>query len=96
MGYLLPVLYMVQDKLKQKQAAAEVCAPLFDALQSWVKSRFSTIMQEPEMIAAASYIPNFCKTWTNDTLEKGSQSCIFYSRLFSCPCLDEYLKSEYH
>ena len=73
MGYLLPVLHMLQDKLKQKRGAAEVCAPLIDALQAGIDRRFSTIMQEPEMIAAAILHPKFRKTWTNDTsvLEKG-------------------------
>ena len=71
--HLLPVLYMLQDQLKKKQDAVETCAPLIDALQAGITRRFSTIMQEPEMIAAAILHPKFRKTWTNDTsvLEKG-------------------------
>jgi hypothetical protein len=87
MGYLLPVLYMLQDKLKQKRDAAEVCAPLIDALLAGICRRFSTIMEEPEMIAAAILHPKFCKTWTNDTsvLEKGK--LYFLLSFILLPCL---------
>ncbi|CAB4026702.1 transposase, partial [Paramuricea clavata] len=73
MGYLLPVLYMLQDKLKKKRDEMDTCAPLIDALQAGITRRFSAVMQEPEMVAAAILHPKFRKTWTNDTtvLEKG-------------------------
>jgi hypothetical protein len=73
MGYLLPVLYMLQDKLTEKRDALETCTPLIDALQAGLTRRFSEIMQEPEIVAAAILHPKFRKTWTNDTsvLEKG-------------------------
>ncbi|CAB4001783.1 transposase [Paramuricea clavata] len=73
MGYLLPVLYMLQDKLKKKRDEMNTCSPLIDALQTGITRRFSAVMQEPEMVAAAILHPKFRKTWTNDTtvLEKG-------------------------
>ena len=55
------------------------CAPLIDALQAGITRRFSAVMQEPEMVAAAILYPKFQKNWTNDTtvLEKGNYSyCI--------------------
>ena len=86
MGYLLPVLYMLQDKLRKKRDEMETSAPLIDALQARITRRFSTVMQEPEMVAAAILHPKFRKTWTNDAtlLEKGNY--------FVC-CLQTFVRS---
>ena len=61
MGYLLPVLYMLQDKLRMKRDEMVTCAQLIDALQAGIIRRFSAVMQEPEMVAAAILHPKFQK-----------------------------------
>ena len=74
MGYLLPVLCMLQDKLRMKRHEMVTCAPLINALEAGITRRFSAVMQEPEMVAAAILHPKFRKNWTNGAtvLEKGN------------------------
>ncbi len=56
-----------------------MCLPLIRAVQDGVQKRFSGIMQDPELIAAAILLPKFKTTWTEraDIIEAGMIS-IFY------------------
>uniref|UniRef100_A0A3Q3AB51 Uncharacterized LOC108248749 n=1 Tax=Kryptolebias marmoratus TaxID=37003 RepID=A0A3Q3AB51_KRYMA len=66
MGFLLPTLHQLQDKLKKLVSSCKVCAPLIDALQDGIQKRFAEIMKEPELIAAAILLPKFKTNCTTD------------------------------
>ncbi|XP_041834997.1 uncharacterized protein LOC121635749 [Melanotaenia boesemani] len=66
MGFLLPTLYQLQDKLKKLETICKVCKPLLDALQHGIRRRFEDSMKDPELIAAAVLLPRFRTCWTSD------------------------------
>ncbi|XP_034534155.1 uncharacterized protein LOC117808543 [Notolabrus celidotus] len=66
MGFLLPTLHQLQDKLKKLESTCKVCGPLIDALLNGIQKRFGEIMKEPELIAAAILLPKFRTSWTTE------------------------------
>ncbi|XP_058629915.1 uncharacterized protein LOC131539375 [Onychostoma macrolepis] len=66
MGFLLPTLYQLQDKLKKLESTCKVCQPLLKALHGGILKRFGEFMKEPELIAAAILLPKFRTAWTTD------------------------------
>ncbi|KAI7791423.1 hypothetical protein IRJ41_018873 [Triplophysa rosa] len=66
MGFLLPTLHQLQDKLKRLESTCKVCQPLLKALQGGILKRFGEVMKEPELIAAAILLPKFRTAWTTD------------------------------
>lgn len=64
MGWLLPVIFQLQAKLKRLEASSKVCLPLIRALQDGVQKRFGGMMEDPELIAAAILLPKFKTNWT--------------------------------
>lgn len=79
MGFLLPTLYQLQDKLKKLLSACKVCGPLVDALQKAIQKRFGDIMKEPELIAAAILLPKFRTSWTTDQNILKAGKCTYVS-----------------
>lgn len=77
MGFLLPTLHQLQDKLKRLQASCKMCGCLIDSLQRGITKRFGDIMQEPELIAAAILLPKFRTSWTTDDniIKAGKCTC---------------------
>ena len=73
MGYLLPTLTMLQEKLRARREVIQTCGPLVDALLAGIARRFEATMCDAESIAAAILHPKFRKDWTDDAsvLEKG-------------------------
>nr|XP_061821706.1 uncharacterized protein LOC133609783 [Nerophis lumbriciformis] len=66
MGFLLPTLHQLQDKLKKLESSCKVCRPLIDVLQEGIQKRFGEMMIQPELIAAAILLPKFRTSWTTD------------------------------
>jgi len=66
MGYLLPTISILQEKLNTVHATATVCGPLVDALLSAIDRRFEGIFRDKEAIAAAILHPQFRTTWTDN------------------------------
>lgn len=59
MGFLLPTLHQLQDKLKRLESTCKVCQPLLMALQEGILKCFGEVMKEPELIAASILPPKF-------------------------------------
>jgi len=53
MGYLLPMITILQEKLNSQEATVTVCRPLVNALLSAINRRFKDIFCNKEAIAAA-------------------------------------------
>ncbi|XP_039599784.1 uncharacterized protein LOC120522979 [Polypterus senegalus] len=66
MGFLLPTLYHLQEKLKRLESSCNMCRPLVDALREGIQKRFVDVMKDPELIAAAILLPRFRTSWTTD------------------------------
>jgi hypothetical protein len=75
MGYLLPTITMLREKLITKKSLAVACKPLIAALLDGLDQRFGEIYDDPQAIAAAIIHPKFKTTWTSNqpTIEKGKQ-----------------------
>ena len=73
MGYLLPTLILLQVKLRAKQHTVLTCAPLIDALLAGIARRFASVLQDPQLAAAAITHPKFRTGWTQDAavVERG-------------------------
>ncbi|KAL7826789.1 hypothetical protein AOLI_G00319980 [Acnodon oligacanthus] len=67
MGWLLPVIFQLQAKLRRMEASSKMCLPLIRAIQDSVQKRFGGMMEDPELIAAAILLPKFKTTWTENT-----------------------------
>lgn len=66
MGFLLPTISILREKLTELQATATVCLPLVHAVLAGIDRRFAEIFQDREAIAAAILHPQFRSTWTDD------------------------------
>lgn len=66
MGFLLPTLYQLQEKLKRLESSCKMFRPLVDALWEGIQKRFGDIMKEPKLIAAAILLPRFRTSWTTE------------------------------
>ncbi|XP_041833130.1 uncharacterized protein LOC121634520 [Melanotaenia boesemani] len=68
MGFLLPTLYQLQEKLIRLELSCKVCRALVDALLNGIQKRFGGAMEDPELIAAAILLPlillRFRTFWT--------------------------------
>ncbi|XP_067298604.1 zinc finger BED domain-containing protein 4-like [Pseudorasbora parva] len=66
MGFLLPTLHQLLEKLKRLESTCKTCQPLLKALCGGILKRFGETMKEPELIAAAILLPKFRTAWTTD------------------------------
>ncbi|KAL7864450.1 hypothetical protein AOLI_G00158700 [Acnodon oligacanthus] len=66
MGFLLPTLSQLQEKLKKLEASCKVCRPLLTALQTGIQKRFREVLQDPELIAAVILLSKFRTCWTTE------------------------------
>ncbi|KAL3987791.1 hypothetical protein ACER0C_014906 [Sarotherodon galilaeus] len=66
MGFLLPTLYQLLEKLRKPESSCKMCRPLVDALRDGIQKRFGEMMKDPELIAAAILIPRFRTSWTTE------------------------------
>lgn len=75
MGYLLPTICILRQKLMAKQATATICKPLISALMNGIDERFHCLFGDSEAIAAAILHPKFRTSWTDnqETIQKGLQ-----------------------
>ncbi|XP_041863715.1 uncharacterized protein LOC121653973 [Melanotaenia boesemani] len=64
MGFLLPTLYQLQEKLIRLELSCKVCRSLVDALLNGIQKLFGDAMEDPELIAAAILLPRFRTLWT--------------------------------
>ena len=74
MGFLLPTLYELCNKLEKVQLMLNYCGPLASAILHGIHVRFESMMTNSELIAAAILIPQFKTQWTSkrDAIEKGN------------------------
>lgn len=72
-GWLLSVISELQSKLTRQEASTKMCLPLIRALQHGVQKRFGEMMEDPELISAATLLPKFKTGWTEkaDVIEAG-------------------------
>ena len=75
MGYLVPTIALLKQKLHKKIGIATV-KPLVTALLDGIDKRFDYLFDDEKIIAAALLPPNFKDNWTNDqnVLKKGKDS----------------------
>ena len=75
MGYLAPT---VSQKLVERRSSTTGLEPLIDALLCGIDKRFSSILSDEKVIAAAIVHPKFKEHWTKDKdlLQKGSAAKI--------------------
>lgn len=66
MGFLLPTLHQLLEKLKRLESTCKACQPLLKALHGGILKRFREVMKEPELIAAAILLPKFRTARTAD------------------------------
>jgi len=66
MGFLLPTISILREKLSNLQATANTCIPLVNAVLAGIDRRFAEIFGDKEGIAAAILHPQFRTTWTDD------------------------------
>ncbi|XP_051785610.1 uncharacterized protein LOC127528779 [Erpetoichthys calabaricus] len=66
MGFLLPTLYQLQEKLKRLESSCNMCRPLVNALREGIQKHFGDVMKEPELTAAAILLPRFRTSWITD------------------------------
>jgi len=65
-GFLLPTISILREKLSNLQATANTCIPLVNAVLAGIDRRFAEIFRDKEGIAAAILHPQFRTTWTDD------------------------------
>ncbi|XP_034029477.1 uncharacterized protein LOC117513401 [Thalassophryne amazonica] len=66
MGWLVPTITILKNKLQNLRLATKFCRPLIDALLKGLEKRFEHVLTEPELIAAAILVTKFKTSWTND------------------------------
>ena len=66
MGYLLPTVVMLREKLATKKMTATTCKPLIAAMINGIDRRFHDVFNDAEASAAAIIHPKFKMSWTNN------------------------------
>ncbi|XP_075309263.1 uncharacterized protein LOC142370722 [Odontesthes bonariensis] len=66
MGWLVPTITILKNKLQNLRLSTKFCRPLIDALLKGLEKRFEHILTEPELIAAAILVPKFKTSWTSN------------------------------
>ena len=66
MGYLLPTVVMLREKLATKKISATTCKSLIAALINGIDRRFHDVFNGAEASAAAIIHPKFKMSWTNN------------------------------
>jgi hypothetical protein len=67
MGYLLPTVVMLREKMATKKSSATTCKPLITAMINGIDRRFHDVFNDAEASAAAILHPKFKMSWTNNT-----------------------------
>ena len=65
LGYLLPTITVLRDKLLAKRASVTVCTPLVSALINGIDNRFAEAYDDAQVAAAAVLHAKFKTSWTN-------------------------------
>lgn len=66
MGFLLPTISILREKLTNLQATASTYILLVNAVLAGIDRRFMEIFRDREAIAAAILHPQFRTSWTDD------------------------------
>ncbi|XP_060783091.1 uncharacterized protein LOC132890299 [Neoarius graeffei] len=66
MGWLVPTITILKNKLQNLRISSKFCRPLIDALLSGLEKRFEQVLTVPELITAAILVPKFKTSWTSD------------------------------
>ena len=67
------MIFQLQAKLSRLETSFKICLPFIRAIQDGILKRFSQMLEDPELIAAAILLPKFKTTWTEraDIIETG-------------------------
>ncbi|XP_034021188.1 uncharacterized protein LOC117505752 [Thalassophryne amazonica] len=65
MGWLVPMITILKNKLQNLRLSTKFCRPLIDALLKGLEKHFEHVLTEPELIAAAILVPKFKTSWTS-------------------------------
>lgn len=68
LGYLLPTITVLRDKLLAKRASVTVCTPLVSALINGIDNRFAEAYDDAQVAAAAVLHAKFKTSWTNNAV----------------------------
>jgi hypothetical protein len=68
LGYLLPTITVLRDKLVSKRASVTMCAPLVSALIDGIDNRFAEAFDDAEVAAAAVLHAKFKTSWTTNAI----------------------------
>lgn len=74
MGYLLPVLNSLQEKLENIKNKLTDCQPLVTAIQQGLNQRFCTTFEKKELIIASCLHPKFKMNWLGGEKRKAAES----------------------
>lgn len=78
MGWLVPTITILKNKLQNLRLSSKFCRPLIDALLKGLEKRFEHVLTEPELIAAAILVPKFKTRWTSDDYTLRLGKCCFF------------------
>lgn len=66
MGYLLPTITILREKLVSKGTSVTITKPLITSLIEGIDNRFATMLDDRDAIAAAIIHPKFKSSWTEN------------------------------
>jgi len=66
MGFLLPNICILKEKLNKLQGTSTTCKPLIKAMLETIDSRFAQIFVDKEAIAATILHPHFRTSWMDN------------------------------
>lgn len=78
MGWLVPTITILKNKLQNLRLSTKFCRPLIDALLKGLEKRFEHVLTDPELIAAAILVPRFKTSWTSDDSTLRLGKCCFF------------------
>jgi hypothetical protein len=78
LGYLLPTISILKEKLQQKLITAQDCRPLIEALLRGLEKRFDHFFDDETLLISSSSHPKFKLTWmrNEETKQKARQLLI--------------------
>jgi len=76
MGYLAPTIRILLEKLRKQRNVVTHCKVLVDTLETGILKRFTSIIEDPDVIAAAIVHPKFKNDWScpEQLLERGTMN----------------------
>ena len=83
MGYLLPTVTLLEEKLRKRGELATSCQPLVNALLAGIDKRFSGVKSDKRMISAAILLPTFKTECAADMLLRNNYCTMMKERTYN-------------